>query len=309
MARAWSTAVLLGLLAFAITHLTPITAALGDGSARIAVYYNGTVVADLAGVSQFRLFGSNVTNLNVVGSTYYLRGDTVYIDNATPVRITYKASFSNGVINVSEPYNFTLVLYLPYAYSIVYASPGPTSVGSFGDLYSATFRGNGVLVSFVEGPGSPPAPSAPSQAPTSPSQNQGLISVLVAGLIAVNAALITIALLLIRTLRGRRPAVAQARPEATAQTAKEAQENGESEPGTEEAVLDESTLNDRDWQVLEAIKSGANTLADIVKVTGLPKTTAYRRVKKLVRLGLVKEVRERGKVRYEVQDKGGTNSP
>ncbi|MEM4955688.1 MAG: hypothetical protein QXN28_03335 [Metallosphaera sp.] len=35
----------------------------------------------------------------------------------------------------------------------------------------------------------------------------------------------------------------------------------------------------------------------------LPRTTVYRRVKKLVTLGLVEEIRERGKVKYVI--KGG----
>jgi uncharacterized membrane protein len=128
--------------------------------------------------------------------------------------------------------------------------------------------------------------------------------------LVTNTALITIVVLLVRALRRREGATVQARTEVDAQVAQGIQEEGvESEPDTEDAVLDDSVLNERDKQVLDAIKSGANSLADIVKVTGLPKTTAYRRVKKLVRLGLVKEVREKGKVRYEVQDKGQTNNP
>ncbi len=127
---------------------------------------------------------------------------------------------------------------------------------------------------------------------------------------AANVALITIVVLLVRALRRRGEATVQTRTEVNAQVAQGVQEEGvESEPETEEAVLDDSVLNERDKQVLDAIKSGANSLADIVRVTGLPKTTAYRRVKKLVRLGLVKEVREKGKVRYEVQDKGQSNNP
>ena len=46
---------------------------------------------------------------------------------------------------------------------------------------------------------------------------------------------------------------------------------------------------------------GTKTLADIVRQTGLPKSTAYRRVKKLVKLGYVEEIREEGKIRYEIK--------
>jgi len=60
-------------------------------------------------------------------------------------------------------------------------------------------------------------------------------------------------------------------------------------------------LDERDTIVLEAIKMGTNTLADIVRQTGLPKSTAYRRVKKLVKLGYIEEIREEGKIRYVVR--------
>jgi len=81
------------------------------------------------------------------------------------------------------------------------------------------------------------------------------------------------------------------------------------EDDNEEAVsLEESELNERDKRVLEAIRAGNKTLSDIVRATGLPKTTAYRRVKKLVKLGLVREVREKGRVVYETNDSGPTQS-
>ncbi|TRM78995.1 transcriptional regulator, partial [Sulfolobus sp. B5] len=62
-------------------------------------------------------------------------------------------------------------------------------------------------------------------------------------------------------------------------------------------------LDERDTIVLEAIKMGTNTLADIIRQTGLPKSTAYRRVKKLVKLGYIEEVREEGKIRYVLKKK------
>ena len=81
------------------------------------------------------------------------------------------------------------------------------------------------------------------------------------------------------------------------------------EDDNEEAVsLEESELNERDKRVLEAIRAGNKTLSDIVRATGLPKTTAYRRVKKLVKLGLVREVREKGRVVYETNDSGPTQA-
>jgi len=72
--------------------------------------------------------------------------------------------------------------------------------------------------------------------------------------------------------------------------------------------LEESEINERDKQVLEAIRAGNKTLSDIVRATGFPKTTAYGRVKKLVKLGLVRELREKGKVVYETNEGGPTRS-
>ncbi|BBD73842.1 transcriptional regulator [Sulfodiicoccus acidiphilus] len=57
-------------------------------------------------------------------------------------------------------------------------------------------------------------------------------------------------------------------------------------------------LDPRDVSVLDAVEMGADTLSKIMDATGMPRTTAYRRVRKLVKLGYVQEVREGGKVRY-----------
>ncbi|BBL46599.1 MULTISPECIES: transcriptional regulator [Metallosphaera] len=62
-------------------------------------------------------------------------------------------------------------------------------------------------------------------------------------------------------------------------------------------------LDDRDMKILDAIRAGADNLNKISELSLLPRTTVYRRVKKLVTLGLVEEIRERGKVKYVI--KGG----
>lgn len=64
-----------------------------------------------------------------------------------------------------------------------------------------------------------------------------------------------------------------------------------------------SGLDERDRIVLDAISKGADSIAKISKVTGLSRATVYRRVKKLVSLGYIKEVREGNKVRYEENKK------
>jgi Sugar-specific transcriptional regulator TrmB. len=61
-------------------------------------------------------------------------------------------------------------------------------------------------------------------------------------------------------------------------------------------------LDDRDVKILNAIKSGADSLSKISELSLLPRTTVYRRVKRLVNMGIVQEIRERGKVKYVVRD-------
>ncbi|MBB5252645.1 helix-turn-helix domain-containing protein [Sulfurisphaera ohwakuensis] len=59
-------------------------------------------------------------------------------------------------------------------------------------------------------------------------------------------------------------------------------------------------IDKRDIMVLEAIKRGYKTLTEISSFTGLPKSTTYRRLKKLTDLGYLVCNREYGKVYYEI---------
>ncbi|MFP3162392.1 MAG: helix-turn-helix domain-containing protein [Acidianus hospitalis] len=60
-------------------------------------------------------------------------------------------------------------------------------------------------------------------------------------------------------------------------------------------------IDERDKKIIMAIKSGADNLTKIAELSSLPRTTVYRRVKKLVSLGIINEIRENGKVRYEIK--------
>ncbi|AWR93393.1 helix-turn-helix transcriptional regulator [Acidianus brierleyi] len=62
-----------------------------------------------------------------------------------------------------------------------------------------------------------------------------------------------------------------------------------------------NTLDDRDKKIIEAIKNGADNLTRISEMTQLPRTTVYRRVKRLKSLGYLAEIREKGKVKYLVK--------
>ncbi|QIW25152.1 transcriptional regulator [Sulfolobus sp. S-194] len=70
----------------------------------------------------------------------------------------------------------------------------------------------------------------------------------------------------------------------------------------EEPIL-VSGLDERDKLILEAISKGADSIAKISKLTGLSRATVYRRVKRLINLGYVKEIREGNKIRYEENKK------
>jgi Uncharacterized membrane-associated protein/domain len=59
-------------------------------------------------------------------------------------------------------------------------------------------------------------------------------------------------------------------------------------------------LDNRDLLVIEAIKRGYKTLTEISNFTGIPKTTTYRRLKKLTSLGYLQETREYGRVIYDL---------
>ncbi|PVU76141.1 hypothetical protein DDW11_00050 [Sulfolobus sp. SCGC AB-777_G06] len=51
-------------------------------------------------------------------------------------------------------------------------------------------------------------------------------------------------------------------------------------------------MDNRDLLVMEAIKRGYKTLSEISNFTGIPKTTTYRRLKKLTSLGYLQETKE-----------------
>ncbi|WP_236752369.1 helix-turn-helix domain-containing protein [Acidianus sp. HS-5] len=61
-------------------------------------------------------------------------------------------------------------------------------------------------------------------------------------------------------------------------------------------------LSERDTKVLDAIKQGAKNLSEVVKVTGLPKSTAYRAVQKLMKEGYIALRKENGEYVYSVKE-------
>ena len=75
----------------------------------------------------------------------------------------------------------------------------------------------------------------------------------------------------------------------------------------EEVIISsEEELDDKEKAVLDAIKNGAKTLNQVMKTTGLPKATAYRKIKSLIKKGLVKvEIEDNKRVLKAKEDKEG----
>jgi len=285
------------LILVALSFLAAVHAA-SQSYAVITVYYNGTVYAELKGVNDFVLFGQNVTDLRVSGSAYAVENGTIILRNSTYATVTYSAYFPGNEIEVREPFNFTLRLVLPSSYSLVYSNPGPVSVLSSTGYYVLTFSGTEVNAAYS------PSPLVTAEVQSAQGGNGPTSTFyLIAALIVTNSALAYLVYKLWREIRRTRKAEpVSGSPERLPPVERVEDDN-------EEAVsLEESELNERDKQVLEAIRAGNKTLSDIVRATGLPKTTAYRRVKKLVKLGLVREVREKGRVVYETNESGPTQS-
>ncbi len=300
MLRVGATAI---LILVALSSLAAVHAA-SQSYAVITVYYNGTVYAELEGVNDFVLFGQNVTDLRVSGSAYMMENGTIILRNSTYATVTYSAYFPGNEIEVREPFNFTLRLVLPSSYSLVYSNPGPVSVLSSTGYYVLTFSGTEVSAAY--------SPSPPVTSEVQSSQGgYGTTSTfyLIAALIVTNSALAYLVYKLWREIERTRKAEPVSGSAERLPPVKEGVQAERVEDEDEEAVsLEESELNERDKQVLEAIRAGNKTLSDIVRATGLPKTTAYRRVKKLVKLGLVREVREKGRVVYETDESGSNQS-
>jgi len=292
------------LLILASLSLLAAVHAVSQSYAVITVYYNGTVYAELKGVNDFILFGQNVTDLRVSGSAYTVENGTIILRNSTYATVTYSAYFPGNEIKVREPFNFTLRLVLPSSYSLVYSNPGPVSVLSSTGYYVLTFSGTKVSATYS------PSPLATAEVRSAQGGNGPTSTFyLIAALIVTNSALAYLVYKLWREIRRTRKAEPVSGSSERLSPVGEGVQVERVEDDNEEAVsLEESELNERDKQVLEAIRAGNRMLSDIVRATGLPKTTAYRRVKKLVKLGLVREVREKGKVVYETNDSGPTQS-
>lgn len=252
-----------------LTLLILLLPVVSKGYAVINVYYNGTVIAHLYNESRFNIIGNYMGGLKVIGSQYNFTNDQILLSNGSNVIIEYQASFK-GVISVKENYNFSLNIILPSNVTLNYISTQPSKFSTVGNTYNISFNNvNNVLVLY----------SGQALQPSVKTQPENFEFYLIIVLVIADLILIS---LLVRFLMSRREKI---------------KGEGDVNPTFVTEVLDE-----RDKLVLDAIKNGATTLSDIIAKSGLPKATAYRRVKKLVGLGYIEEIRDKGKVYYKLKD-------
>ena len=263
---------LVTLLSFLIT-LSILSTGVSSSVAE-TIFYNGTVIIRTYNQSVVYLPLQNITRLQA-SSHFILQNNKVFLANPDSV-LSYQAKI-NGVIKISQPYNSSICIILPYQTQLLYLYPAPiSSTITQSGFLNLTFYGSNITIVF-----------SPSASTLKYNQNaNGLFTILVVLLIISVTSTITLAYLLLKNFRKEK-----------------VQENLDSV----EVEIDSNNLDERDKIVLEAIRQGADTLAKISKITGLPRTTAYRRVKKLISLGYVEEIRERNKIRYVANKNVGEN--
>ncbi|WP_225938848.1 helix-turn-helix transcriptional regulator [Metallosphaera sedula] len=264
--------------------LLTLASLLTYGQQSVVIYYNGTVVAHLNNVSTFHVIGDNITDLRVIGSKFNLTGGYLFFYNTSRVTVIYVASFPKGVIQGTEPYNVTFNVIVPGTYTFAYIYPPPTSLETRGNLYNLTLQGSSLEVLY----------STSSQSSSGFGKEDLIILVVVLVTDAV------VGFFLYEYFRSRRRPVTEQVNQNQQMSQAQASQTVEEDEKEEEAELTTQELNDRDIMVLESFKRGARTLSDAVRDTGLPKSTVYRRIKKLVKLGYLVERREGGKIWYEV---------
>jgi uncharacterized membrane protein len=272
---------LLILLTFLLPFLLSIHAStnISPASPSIIIYYNGSVIINSYNQSIIYL---PIPNVSVIHSTsaFILEGKKLVLSSKNTT-VTYVGSIK-GVISFSEPFNATIRVILPYTSSIKYLYPPPISATLNSSYLTLTFLTSNLTLIYVIASQQVVSPQTTSN---TPSDSFFLVIILI--LLALSLAVTSfIAYLFIKNIRKEKEKIL-----------------------TEEEVevSNANQLDERDKVVLSAIEKGADTLAKISKITGLPRTTAYRRVKRLINLGYVKEVREGNRIKYIVNKNENEN--
>ncbi len=237
----------------------------------LILYYNGTIIAHIEGEKYFNFVGENVSNIIVYGTKYNLTKNSIYFYNDSNVTLEYNAILKKGVIYVNEPYDLQIRIFLPINSSIDYINPTPTSFQIIGKFYYITFNSSNTTILYT---------TNFSENNLLENKNNTNILYIIISMIASNSVLGFLIYKVRKSESKHKMIVNEIKSETNVELPKDYR------------------LNDRDLLVLKAIKEGKNTLSEIMKYTNLPKTTAYRRVKKLISLGYVTETKKDGKIFY-----------
>lgn len=65
-------------------------------------------------------------------------------------------------------------------------------------------------------------------------------------------------------------------------------------------------LDDRDRAIISALKSGPMTPQELIELTDMSKATFYRRIKRLISMGYIEQVKKEGKVYYRLRKGSGS---
>lgn len=65
-------------------------------------------------------------------------------------------------------------------------------------------------------------------------------------------------------------------------------------------------LDERDRTIINALKSGPLTPQELIKITDMSKATFYRRIRRLMSMGYVEQIKKEGKVYYRLRKASGS---
>lgn len=242
------------------------------GVNNITIYYNGTVIYNVVNVSEIELIGTNISNLEITGSNYIIEGKEIFLKNPNiPTTIKY-TSYLGDEIRLYENFTSLIEVILPSSYNIYYLTPVPVNFSVFEGRYLIIlFNTSNLTILYGINP-------------INHTINYGYYLLLGALFLSIGVTLF----LLYLVIKTRRKEIFTK---------------------VEPIIQDSETLDERDQIILKSIKEGVNTIAKISQMTGIPKATVYRRLKRLEKMGYVKEVRMRGKVIYELNSNKNEGNP
>lgn len=205
--------------------------------------------------------------MRVIGSNYIQNNSELILENPNiPTEIAYNAKLGNEII-INESFNALINVTLPSNSNIYYLKPLPINFVVNPRGITVTFNSSSVAVFY----GSIQTPY------TQIGQNENFYIVLASLIVSTS---ITVFLIYLLLKERRKELFTKVEP----------------------VLENPDSLDERDEEILKSIKEGLNTIAKISQATGIPRATVYRRLKRLEKLGYVKEMRTKGKVIYIIND-------